>query len=80
MAVPTVMLSGPYRLIFFSSDWSEPPHVHVFRDAAQAKFWLDPVHLDGSRGFRAIELRRIERLVENNRDEMLRAWNEYFSS
>jgi hypothetical protein len=73
-----VLRSGPYRLIFFSSDWSEPPHVHVFRDEAHAKFWLNPVRLEGSRRFKAAELLRIERLVGQNAEDLLRSWNEYF--
>lgn len=78
--MPTVLRTGPYRFVFFSSDWNEPVHVHVIRDEAYAKFWLDPVRLEDSRRFRAIELRRIERLVEDHQTELLRAWREYFSS
>lgn len=29
--MPTVMLEGPYSLLFFSSDRGEPPHIHVKR-------------------------------------------------
>ena len=76
--MPTVLRNGPYQFIFYSSDWSEPPHVHVFRDEATAKLWLNPVRLDSSRRFRPSELRRIERLVEQNAEALLRSWREYF--
>jgi Domain of unknown function (DUF4160) len=40
--MPTVLRSGPYRFFLYAGDGGEPPHVHVERDAAEAKFWLDP--------------------------------------
>jgi hypothetical protein len=78
--VPTVFRSGPYRFFFYSADQVEPPHVHVERDDGSAKFWLDPVRLDASKGFAASELRRIERVVEENEALLLRAWDEYFGN
>ncbi len=48
------------------------------RDTAQAKFWLAPVRLAWNRGFSAAELRRIEKLTEENDDRLLEIWNEYF--
>ena len=42
------------------ADRTEPPHIHVERDECLAKFWLDPVRLESSRGFARAELRRIE--------------------
>jgi hypothetical protein len=43
--MPAVLEDGPYSFLFFSSDGSEPPHVHVRRERRIAKFWLDPVVL-----------------------------------
>lgn len=77
--MPTVLRIGPYRFFFFSGDRDEPPHVHVERDEAEAKWWLDPVHLARNHGFSAAELRTIERLVEDNSEKLLEKWNEYFS-
>lgn len=76
--MPTILRVGPYRLFFYSSDRSEPVHVHVQRDRAVAKFWVLPVALDGSYGFGRAELREIERIVEKNRDQIIRGWNEFF--
>jgi hypothetical protein len=44
-----------------------------------AKFWLDPVRLQRSGGFRRIEIQRIQRLVQQNCERLLRSWNEYFN-
>lgn len=43
-----------------------------------AKFWLNPVRLERSGGFNRREINRILRLVEENRDYLLRSWNEFF--
>ncbi len=76
--MPTVLRTGPYRFFFYPSDRDEPPHVHVERGDDFAKYWLDPVRLFASGGFRRTELRRIQGLVERNREHLLRSWNEYF--
>ena len=77
--MPTVLRSGPYRLYFYSGDRDEPPHVHVERDAQIAKFWLAPVRLKDSGGFKRVELRKLERLVEENVEDLVRFWDEFFS-
>lgn len=76
--MPTVLRSGPYRFYFYASDGAEPAHVHVERDDETAKFWLDPVRLQSSGGYGRRELNQIQRLVEENGDQLLRSWNEFF--
>jgi len=78
--MPTVLRSGPYRFFFYAGDRDEPQHVHVERDDQIAKFWLDPLRLQRSAGFPRAELRRIERIIEDNHSEIVEAWNEYFGS
>jgi hypothetical protein len=77
--MPTVLIIGPYRFFFYSSDRNEPPHIHVERDNHTAKFWLQPVRLQHSGGFRSRDLNRIQALVEENQLRFLEAWNEHFS-
>jgi hypothetical protein len=77
--VPTALRIGPYRFFFYAADRGEPPHVHVERDDALAKFWLDPVRLQGSRGFGRVEVQRIQRLVEQYLERLLRSWDAYFN-
>lgn len=76
--MPTVLRIGPYRCFFYSGDREEPPHVHIERDTNVAKFWLDPVRLASSGGFRRDEVRRVQRLVEEHEAALLRSWNEFF--
>jgi len=76
--MPTVLRTGPYRFFFYASDRDEPPHVHVEREDDIAKFWLDPIRLQRSRGFNRIELRRIQHLIDDNHAQLLESWHGYF--
>jgi hypothetical protein len=77
--MPTIPIQGPYRLFFYSGESGEPPHIHVEREHMKAKFWLSPVRLQSSGGFSRGDINRIQRLIEENREHLLRSWNEYFS-
>ena len=76
--MPTVLRTGPYRFFFYAGDRDEPAHVHAERDENVAKFWLSPIRLSKNRGFRPAEIRRIERLIIDNRQKLLEAWDEFF--
>ena len=76
--MPTVLRSGAYRFFFYSADRHEPPHVHVEREDRRAKFWLKPIRLQESGGFGRVELARLQALVEQNAEGLVRAWDEYF--
>ncbi len=77
--MPTILRTGPYRFFFYATDRDEPPHVHVEREDKLIKFWLDPVRLHYSIGFSRNEMRRIERIIQDQRMQFLEAWNAYFS-
>lgn len=76
--MPTILRIGPFRFYFYSHEPNEPAHVHVDRDAASAKFWLNPVSLARNLGFRASDLREVERLIREHQTKLLEAWNGYF--
>ncbi len=76
--MPTVLRSGPYRFYFYAGDGSEPAHIHVERDACEAKFWLEPVRIERSYGFRSTDIQRIQELVEDNQVALREAWDEFF--
>ncbi|MFQ5796203.1 MAG: DUF4160 domain-containing protein [Candidatus Bipolaricaulia bacterium] len=76
--MPTVLRIGPYRFFFYAGDRDEPPHIHVEGDDNVAKFWLDPVRLQKSRGFSSKELNRLRKLVEKHQEQLRRSWDEYF--
>jgi len=60
------------------ADRYEPPHVHVVRAEMEAKFWLDPVNIAWTGSFSLVELRRIERIIEENRYLLLEQWDASF--
>lgn len=76
--MPTVLRAGSYRFFFYAGDRDEPAHVHIEREDKVAKFWLDPVRLHSSGGFSRNEINKLHRIVEQHKDDLLRAWNEYF--
>ena len=63
----------------FSTQETEPPHVHVERDDNEAKLWLEPVRLQRSSGFGRTEINRIIRIVEENRERLAASWDNYFN-
>jgi hypothetical protein len=75
--MPTVLRIGRYRFHFYSDEGHEPPHIHVRCSNGECKFWLDPIMMAGNRGVRPNDLREIERLVFEHRDQLLEAYNEY---
>jgi hypothetical protein len=77
--MPVALRVKGYRFFFFSLEGHEPPHIHVEQAERFAKFWLNPVSLVKSRGFRSNELSEIQRIVEENLNVLLEKWNEHFS-
>jgi len=77
--MPTVLRIKGFRFFFFSLEGSEPPHIHVEHGDKLAKYWLSPVHLASSSGFKSHELGKIRVLVSEHKDMFLEKWNENFS-
>jgi hypothetical protein len=55
----------------------EAHHIHVEQAERYAKFWLTPISLAESRGFRSSELRELHNL-EQHRESFILAWDEHF--
>jgi len=57
----------------------EPVHVHVEKDDLEAKFWLNPeMRVACNDGYDARALRELLEIIEEHRDRIERAWNEFF--
>jgi hypothetical protein len=76
--MPTVLRVHGFRFFFYSMEGSEPPHIHVEHGDKVAKFWIDPVSLAESHGFRTHEVNRLRALVIQHRLAFLEAWNAHF--
>ena len=77
--MPTILRIGPYRFFFYSNENREPAHIHIQQDRKLAKLWLRPVTLASSTRFSSKELKKLETLVIKNKENILEAWNDYFS-
>jgi hypothetical protein len=75
--MPTIRIEG-YKFRFYSSDRSEPPHVHVIQGDNVAKIWLRPIALEYNHGYHRAEINRILRLTAEHQDALSEAWYEYF--
>jgi hypothetical protein len=79
--VPTVFRHKGFRFFFYSNEGEprEPAHIHVEKDGIDAKFWLWPVVLlEYNDGFNARTLRELAEIIERRREEIARAWDEFF--
>jgi hypothetical protein len=78
--MPTALRLDGFRFYFYSHEPHEPPHVHVDRGGASAKFWLQTVAVARNLGYSARELGEIHRLVRLHRDSLLEAWHGHFGT
>ena len=75
--MPEVMRIRGYRFFFFSREGHEPRHIHVEHAEKYAEFWLEPIELAESRGFRNHELSELRRMIEEHQDEFIDAWDRH---
>lgn len=77
---PTVFRHKGYRFFFFSRE-EERMHIHIFSGNGEAKFWIEPeVELAKNYGLKPRELREIQSIVEERRNEIADSWREHFSN
>lgn len=79
--MPKVLLVNGYRFFFFSNEGLpiEPCHIHISKNGNLAKFWIkDRAVFADNIGFNAQELKEIEKIANNNLNEIKEAWNEFF--
>ena len=78
--MPTILHIRGYRFFFFSREGKEPAHVHIEQAERYAKFWLNPIQLAESDGFKSSEIFELRKLVQENKLLLEEKWNEYFSN
>lgn len=78
--MPVVFRYKGFRFFFYSNEGSprEPVHVHALGEGGEAKFWLSPPRVAVSTGLDARTLRELVGVVGSRRDDIERAWHEYF--
>jgi hypothetical protein len=54
-------------------------HVHILSGDGEAKFWIEPeIGLANNYGLTAKELRELEKIIQERRDEIECNWREHF--
>ena len=78
--MPTILRAQGFRVYFYSHEPNEPPHVHMDRGGATAKFWIENLSLARNIGFSAQELGEAQRLVREHREDFLEEWHGFFGT
>ncbi|MDK9719783.1 MAG: DUF4160 domain-containing protein [Rhodospirillales bacterium] len=79
--MPVIFRWNGIRFFFYSNEGNprEPMHIHAEGLGGEAKIWLDPLpSIAESAGFDRRTLAGVVRVVEQNRDRIERAWDDYF--
>lgn len=74
--MPVVLRLKGYKIWFYQADLNEPPHVHIGKDGKEAKYWLTPISLARTGGFKEHELSQIEKMLNNYHQHLLDTWQE----
>ncbi len=80
--MPIVLRIDGFQFLFYGNAGNprEPGHIHVRAGRDEAKFWLSPeVRLVYNRGLSPATINRLQKQVEAHREELERAWNDFFS-
>lgn len=77
---PTVFKKQNYRFFFFSRE-EKRIQIHVISPDGEAKFWIEPeIELVKSIGFNQKQLKLLENIIKENRDEIRSSWRKHFGS
>lgn len=77
---PTVLRIGNYRFYFFSRE-EKKKHVHIISPDGEAKFWIEPIiSLAAYTGFSKKQLGHLQKLVEEHKNEIAKAWKKHFEA
>lgn len=76
--MPTVFKQEGYRFYFYSNEHL-PEHIHVENGDGYARVILETLEVTDSYQFNSKELKKIIKLVSENRTKIEGAWHEYFS-
>lgn len=77
---PTIFRFKGYRFFFFSREETRK-HIHVYCGDGEAKFWLEPiVALAQNYGLSNKQLKEIQIIIEDRKDDITKAWEKHFGS
>ncbi|MCK4887473.1 MAG: DUF4160 domain-containing protein [Planctomycetes bacterium] len=75
---PTVFRIGSYRFYFFSRE-EQRIHIHIISPDGEAKFWIEPIiALAAYSGLSKRQLAHLQKLIEERKNEIVKAWKKHF--
>jgi len=80
--MPVVFRYKKYRFFFYSNEGNplEPLHIHVRKGKSVSKFWMQPqISVAEAYGMKSSEIRKLMKIVEENKALIEKTWNEYFN-
>jgi len=75
--MPTIFRIDGYRFFFFSDEHT-PQHIHIEKADAYARIEIDSLKVTDSYKLNSKELKKLLKLVQDNKSKLQGAWNEYF--
>ncbi len=76
---PSIFREKGYRFYFLSNEENRL-HIHVTGEEGEAKFWIEPiVSLAVAHGLNQNKLSKIQKIVEEHKDEIIKAWQKHFN-
>ena len=75
---PSIFRAKGYRFYFLSNE-EDRIHIHVTCEDGEAKFWIEPtISLAVSYGLNVRKLNEIQKIVEEHKNEIIKAWQRHF--
>ncbi len=75
---PTILRIRNYRFYFLSNE-EDRMHIHIESPDGEAKFWLEPrVSLSTSYNLNSKKLKKLEKIVKDKQNEIIKEWKKYF--
>jgi hypothetical protein len=82
MLMPTVLYLRGWRFHFYSNENNEPIHIHAQKGDAECKYWLDLELYDIREAYSykmtKRDTREVRKIILQNFDDIVDAWNTHF--
>ena len=75
--MPTVLRIDGYRFFFFSDEHT-PQHIHIEKGDGYARIELETTKITDSYNLNSKDLKKLSKIVKDNSELLIKAWNEYF--
>ncbi|MFK7899965.1 MAG: DUF4160 domain-containing protein [Cyclobacteriaceae bacterium] len=75
--MPTIFRAFGLRFFFYSNDHL-PIHVHVKNADGEAKFNVERIECVENKGLKSKDVKLAESLIDENKDIIIEAWNNFF--